>query len=250
MGFRELLQKMQLHSFVSYWYFRLRWIAKSATGVRQRAIRSYLASADVKKLQLGTGGHRIEGWLNSDLYANLGDAQLDVTEPFPIDDGVFDYVYSEHLIEHISYPDGLRMLKESYRVLKPGGVTRVATPSLEALFNLYRTDKSELQLEFIRHQTDEHIDHATLYQDTFVINNMVRNWGHQFIYDDKVLRNALEQAGFVNIERLDLSESNDLELQALENPGRMPEGMLALVTIVLEGKKPASPATPRTSSPL
>ena len=40
-------------------------------------------------------------------------------------------VYSEHMFEHVLPMDGAAFLKESYRILKPGGVLRVVTPDLE-----------------------------------------------------------------------------------------------------------------------
>jgi hypothetical protein len=67
----------------------------------------------------------------------------------------------------------------------------------------------------------------------------VRDWGHQFIYDEKILRSMLESVGFCDVVRSSLGESDDEEFRGLENEGRMPEGFLALETIVLEATRPA-----------
>ena len=45
----------------------------------------------------------------------------DVDSGLPFEDGTFDVVTSYHLIEHVSDTDLL--VKEIYRVLKPGGYT-------------------------------------------------------------------------------------------------------------------------------
>jgi len=76
-----------------------------------------------------------------------------------------------------------------------------------------------------------------------VINNYVRDWGHQFIYDDRTLRFALEGAGFAQLERRLLNDSSDPTLRGLENTERMPEGFLQLESLTLEAVKPM--AAPR-----
>ena len=70
---------------------------------RRRKIRSYLYNNNqLKKLQLGTSNSPIIGWLNTDvLPTNRRVAYLDATRRFPFNDDIFDYVYSEHMIEHI-----------------------------------------------------------------------------------------------------------------------------------------------------
>jgi hypothetical protein len=72
---------------------------------------------------------------------------------------------------------------------------------------------------------------------TFVINNFVRAWGHQFIYDEGTLRASLEQAGFVDVSRRALQESDEPVFRRLENEARMPPAFLQLETLTLEGKK-------------
>jgi len=142
------------------------------------------------------------------------------------------------MIEHIGYAQGRHMLSECCRVLKPGGKLRISTPDLSFFVQLYREKKGELERQYIKWMTDNFIPSATSYRDTFVINNSMRNWGHQFIYDEKVLREALEMAGFEAIRRCTLQQSNDVELDGLERELRMPNGILALETVVLEAVKP------------
>jgi ubiquinone/menaquinone biosynthesis C-methylase UbiE len=51
-----------------------------------------------------------------------GDAQK-----IPFEDNFFDVVYATALIEHLDQP--MKMLKETYRVLKPNGILIVTTPN-------------------------------------------------------------------------------------------------------------------------
>ena len=57
------------------------------------------------KLHLGCGRNLLDGWINTDfnIAKFRGSDFLDVTEKFPYDDNSVDYIFSEHMIEHISY---------------------------------------------------------------------------------------------------------------------------------------------------
>lgn len=199
----------------------------------------HLAQPTAKKLHLGCGNHIIEGWLNCDYLPYSEQVmRLDVTERFPFPDGTFDYAFSEHMIEHIPYPAGQHMLDESFRVLKPGGKIRITTPDLAFLFGLYQNDKTDLQKAYIQWTATDN-PAVPFALDTFVINNFVRAWGHQFIYDEKVLRGALERAGFQNITRCNLNESSAEVFRDLENESKEPPGFLKLESVALEGTKKA-----------
>jgi hypothetical protein len=72
-----------------------------------------------------------------------------------------------------------------------------------------------------------------------VINNFVRNWGHEFIYDEKTLCNALERRGFCAITRCQPGESDDENLRGIESHGRrISEDFNRLESIVVQASKP------------
>lgn len=52
----------------------------------------------------------------------------DLTKPLPFDDGTVDAVYSSHFLEHIYLNEAEAILRECHRVLRPGGVLRLALP--------------------------------------------------------------------------------------------------------------------------
>lgn len=217
-------------------YGTFRRVRRKVAGVDKRLIKRHLDQHRTRKLHLGCGSHLIDGWLNSDLFPPSRQVlHIDATKTYPFDSETFDYVFSEHMIEHISYEKGQYMLKECFRVLKDGGKIRISTPDLSFLISLYQGEKSELQKTYIRYQVETW--GLPYCEDTFVINNFVRNWGHTFIYDEKVLRVSLERAGFKEITRCDLNESEDEILRNLENEKRNPEGFLRLESFTLEGTK-------------
>ena len=121
----------------------------------RRLIDQYMQGAMPHKLHLGAGNHLLQGWLNSDLYPNSKRSiHLDVSRPFPLPDDKFEYAFSEHMIEHLSYRDGEHMLRECYRVLVPGGIVRISTPDLKILLDLYTDCSSPLDKRYL----DWHLD--------------------------------------------------------------------------------------------
>ncbi len=214
-------------------------ISRKFTGTDRKIIKDYFNNNRIRKLHIGCGKVSLNGWLNSDyLPESKKILRLDATKPFPFKNNEFDYVFSEHMIEHVYYQQGLKMLSECFRVLNPKGKLRISTPDLSFLIDLYRSDKSELQVEFIKHCTDKTIKYAPYYEDTFVINNYMRAWGHKFIYDEKTLRFLFEKLGFIEITKFNVCESEDVALQNLENVSRKPPGLIGLESFVLEGMKP------------
>lgn len=204
----------------------------------KKLIKQYLAQQRVRKLQLGCGPNILDGWLNSDYFSGLFHAiNLDATGEYPFENETFDYIFSEHMIEHFSFAKGQIMLKECFRVLRDGGKLRISTPDLAFLVALYQGEKSDLQKEYIKWSIREWVADAPFSEDTFVINNFVRNWGHTFIYDEKILRYSLESAGFKDIVRCRLNESRDELLCNLEHENRLPPGFLRMETLTLEATK-------------
>lgn len=68
--------------------------------------------------------------------------QYDLMElvPLPIESDCAEVVYSSHTIEHVSDEAVANMLKEAYRILKPGGYIRLTTPDITLNYNAYKTD--------------------------------------------------------------------------------------------------------------
>jgi predicted SAM-dependent methyltransferase len=74
-------------------------------------ISQYFAAHAERKLHIGCGANVLSGWLNSDFPARARDVlNLDATQAFPFQDGTFNYVFSEHMIEHIPYLGGMSIL--------------------------------------------------------------------------------------------------------------------------------------------
>jgi predicted SAM-dependent methyltransferase len=214
-------------------------IRRRGEGSRRPIIVAYLGGSGLKKLQLGAGGNALDGWLNSDLFPRPHEIFVDVSRPLPFADRSFDYVFSEHQIEHILYPDGVLMLRECFRVLKPGGVLRIATPDLERILGLYAAEKTDVQQRYIRFVTDSFIPETSDYAACFVVNQDMRGWDHKFIYDFATLAQEMHRAGFVDVSRHEAGESGDDALRGLEAHGTVigNEEMNAYETMAVEARR-------------
>lgn len=235
-----LHRKIQQSQKIRDWaYSILRLIGFLLTPWNRIQIKRYLASHQILKLHLGCGRNLLNGWLNTDLKIGREIVFVDAFQRMPFPDGTFHYVFSEHMIEHLNYFSGRRFLKDCFRILKPGGKLRIATPDIQFLIELYRPEKTDLQQRYIAWASAHFFGSDNFAQDTFVINNFFRAWGHAFIYDFKVLAQGLSLAGFVEIKRCPVSQSDDTHLEKLESHGRtIGEEFNRLETLVVEALKP------------
>jgi SAM-dependent methyltransferase len=244
---------------------------------RKAVIEHYLINHAIHKLQIGTGENLLPGWLNTDLEPMAAEViHLDALEPFPFKDNEFDYIFSEHMIEHIPYIGGLFMLKECFRVIKPGGKIRIATPDIEKIVGLFSATQTEEQKKYIewsatqsiglyrpektklqQRRAEWDIDYTHImrqYPDSsrdpacFIVNNFFRSYGHQFLYNELTLAGILHEAGFTDVCRYNPSESDDAELQNLETHGRLiGEEINNFETMILQAARPSAIENSRIS---
>jgi len=179
-------------------------------------IRDYLQSHSVRKLQLGAGGIDPKGWLNTDIEPTSNEVYLDATKRYPFPDGSFQYVFSEHLIEHVPWEAGVAMLKECYRVLAPGGKMRVVTPNLTKFVQLLTGSADADAQRFIAAKLRLHGWPESPVTGAYIFNRQVRDWGHQFLYDSATLRKSLELAGFKQITEYRVEEKTDPVFREVE----------------------------------
>lgn len=78
------------------------------------------------RLNLGSGWHRLEGYINVDLHYDA-DVKADLRNCEFAPDSA-DEIVSAHTIEHLTREDGAALLRRCLEWLKPGGLLVIETP--------------------------------------------------------------------------------------------------------------------------
>ena len=196
-------------------------------------------------VQYGCGLSAPESWTNFDVspsliiqkipvLGNLVKKRLDIVFPknvrhgniikgLPVADNSCDGLYCSHTLEHLSLDDFRTALRNSYRILKPGGLFRCVVPDLEYAARTYLKDMQAgdnlASIDFVGRNT-------LLGQKTRPrgIKNQVKSiWGnsrHLWMWDNQSLSEELAKAGFQNIKRAKFNDSEDPNFKLVEDAGR------------------------------
>jgi predicted SAM-dependent methyltransferase len=142
----------------------------------------------------------------------------DLSYGIPLEDETADFVYSSHFLEHLERPVGKRLLEECLRVLKPGGVVRIAVPDLEYAWEMYKRGEKEKMIH-----------------DFFFAEEMTGFGRHRYAYDYDMLKTLLREMGFVEIRRCEFQDGKMPDLVFLDNRGDY--------TVFVEACRPAHAGT-------
>jgi hypothetical protein len=92
----------------------------------------------MKLLNIGCGDRFHPEWTNLDFESHAGGVMAhDLRTGLPFPDATFDAVYHSHVLEHFDAEKGAALLRECHRVLRKGGIIRIAVPDLERIAQLY-----------------------------------------------------------------------------------------------------------------
>ncbi len=206
-----------------------------------RIIREINKSRELVKLVVSSGNNPIEGWYNFDIRSRSPQVYfLDVTKDFPLDDKSIDLILCEHTIEHLSFDDGLNMLKEFYRVLKTNSKVRISTPDLAKVISLYGKEVG-IEGDYIKWITNFVPELRNRGRNTyqFAINNAFHNWGHHFLYDETLLKKIMEQNRFSNIKKFNYWESDCKYFRGTEIHAKVVKNgkMVNFESLILDAEK-------------
>jgi predicted SAM-dependent methyltransferase len=145
------------------------------------------------KLHLGCWHRHIPGFVHIDLCELPHIDYKSSIDKLPMfEDNSVELIYSSHSLEYFDRIEAERVLAEWRRVLRPGGVLRVAVPDFDALIEVYRRT-GELQRLlgplYGRMEIDTPQGKRVLY--------------HKTVYNFAHLKRLLESNGFENVRRYD-----------------------------------------------
>jgi predicted SAM-dependent methyltransferase len=216
--------------------------------------RALMERLGQNRLHVGCGRNIVCDWLNADLRI-LADEDgsesppgrivrgtaagqreryflsHDALDPFPIEDGAFDVVYSEHFIEHLPREAGIDWLREVRRLLRPGGFLRLSTPDLRKYVDGYLDPAGSF---FAAHR--QAIAPMTQFRDSgvpatrgFMMNQIFRFYHHQWVYDLEEVRAAAAGAGFDPdaVTECSFQQGRLPEVAKMDQPARADESLYA-----------------------
>ncbi len=154
----------------------------------------------------------------------------DATKGLPVQDESVDVLYSSHMLEHLDRNEVDKFLKEAFRVLRSGGIIRIAVPDI----------KKEVEQYSESGDADAFIESThlcvprprTLAQRLRLL--LVGTRHHQWMYDGNSLSRLLQKHGFVNTEVMPASQTEISDHEPLDLQERVSE------SVYVEAERPSA----------
>ena len=180
-------------------------------------------------IQYGSGPKAVNGWINFDASLTLklqkvlpikkfmGNKAIfdedvrygDIVKGLPVADNSVTGLYCSHILEHIHRDNIEVALENSYRILKPDGIFRLVVPDL-----FWRAQ------QYFDHARES--EAADIFQKRLLLRSTKAPKGlesrlravfglsmHQWMYDEALMTNLLQMAGFINVRRCNFGDCTD-----------------------------------------
>lgn len=196
------------------------------------------------KLNLGSGPSGVNGWLNYDIgvlpwlskhprlrrlicLLHLLPKNYDVAWPqielvdvrkrFPLEHNSVDYIYCSQVLEHFERYDASKVLKESFRVLKTGGIIRISVPDIDKMLANYLENKKVNPEEAAREINvlwwgyEKDIEPSMIGK---ISKFFIRD--HQWHYNVSSMKKLLSEAGFRGTKAFSFRKGETPDLNRVE----------------------------------
>lgn len=193
-------------------------------------------------VQYGCGFTAPDGWLNFDASPTLRFERIpvfgrmytrnkqrfpanvlygDIVKGLPVKRGSCQGVYCSHILEHLSLEDFKVALKNTFEILKPGGIFRCVVPDLKIAAEDYlkaSQDDNNASIAFI-----ENILLGVKKKERGLfgmLKSSIGNSHHLWMWDYKSLAEQLETVGFKDIRTCQYGDCKDLHFNRVEEKAR------------------------------
>lgn len=134
------------------------------------------------KLHLGCGPKYYRGYINVDAFSEISDVKADILKLDFCQDNSASLIETHHVLEHLSFADGLRGLREWHAKLAPGGFLIVSVPDFEECIKLWKRSSEPTRWASVVQMIYGSQEHNGMF--------------HKSAYSPKYLKKLLEETGF------------------------------------------------------
>lgn len=152
-------------------------------------------------LNLGCGPVRYPEWVNADFYTfgwilhgfSRPEWVMDATKPWKCPDNYWDGIFTEHVLEHLSYKDAIFAIGECYGTLKPGAWLRISVPDIDKFIGF-------------EHLKDKY------QRRPVAVSVAAQHFEHRSVWDVSLMMEVVAECGFTNIREIEFGCGTDEKL--------------------------------------
>lgn len=183
-------------------------------------------------LNLGCGPLNYQGWVNADDFAFkrwLCESQfrpqwrLDITHRWKCKDSHWDGIFTQHVLEHITYSQATFVLEECFRTLKPGAWLRISVPGIARYVDFYTGREANPFFKRFPFRA-------------LAISFFTQMHQHKSAWDGELMTSLLRDIGFESVREVRVGEGTDPRLLRDQEKGQEEK---AAESLYVEAKKPA-----------
>lgn len=170
---------------------------------------NYDASPTLRIQKIPVIGSVLKGKLNTVFPDNV--MYGDIVKGLPVEDNSCDAVFCCNMLEHLALEDFRMALRNTYKILKPGGIFRCIVPDLEIHARDYikaiEAGNPNAAIDFIGG-----IEIGTRKRPKGIrglLSSFFGNSNHLWMWDDLSMREELKNAGFTEIRRCHYGDSEE-----------------------------------------
>jgi SAM-dependent methyltransferase len=129
-------------------------------------------------------------------------------ETLPLEDNTYDLIHASHVLEHIDHWRVVDALKETFRILKPGGTLEIHVPNILWLIRQWRSGECDKWRghDLIAYKDGKPVPGSWFntrvlgFSESSYWEGDRQHYCHRVMFDDKHLEWCLREAGFGAIQ--------------------------------------------------